>query len=426
MASIQPFKGIFYNSALTGNLDSLITQPYGFITSEELDHSLKKSPYNIIRLEYGTAGTGDDETENRYSRAAKTFQKWIERDVLRIAEQKSIYLYEQLFNLDGNNYTRHGVIAALGLEPYSSGVVLPHELTLFGPKKDHRKMLQHVQANIGPIFTVFPDVENQIEVLFNHCENLEPLVNFTDETGLTHRLWPVREGKKQAAFTAYMAPHSLLIADGHHRYTSALKFFQANKGKQPGSGFILAALFDINDPGVLMLPTHRLVWNMTADQKAILKQIINSDFTLLDRGDPRFLNKNRYLNELEDICREKCGMGWITKEKACLIIHEKAGGKGKANMPVSILHERLFKPALKTPDSYRNSGNAVTYTPDFNTVCKAVINGEADAAFIVNSIAVNEIYLRAKQGHFMPQKTTFFYPKLPNGLILYHMELSSS
>ncbi len=423
MASIRPFKAIFYNGNRINNFDSVITQPYGSITSEELDHLLKRSPYNIVRLEYGTAWAGDNETENRYNRAAQTFQKWIDSDIFSIARQKSIYLYEQKFSHDGNNYKRHGVMAALGLEPYSTGKVMPHELTIFGPKKDHLKMLHQVQANIGPIFTIFPDTENRIKTLFYGCKKFEPVIEFTDHTGVTHRLWPVRNQSEQDSFIAYIASHSLLIADGHHRYSSALKYYQSSGHKQQGAGFILAALFDLNDPGVLMLPTYRLVWNMNADQKNNLEQRVNRDFTILERGHPRSLNRNRYLNELETICNESCGMGWITREKACLIIPERV--TERTNIPVSILHERLLKPVFNSSRNNRNNNNSITYTADFNAACEAVIAGKADAAFIVNTVSVKDVYLRAKKGQVMPQKTTFFYPKLPNGLILYHMNLSS-
>lgn len=421
MASIRPFKAIFYNRAYVADHDSVITQPIGSITDQELKGQLEKSPYNIVRLEYGTSQPGNNESDSRYSRAAETFKQWMDSAVLQIVEQKSLYLYEQNFHHGSEHYSRCGVVAALKLEPYSTGTVMPHELTLFGPKKDHRKMLHHLQANIGPIFTLFPDVEKRIRALFESSKDLEPLVEFTDQSGLTHRIWPVRESRAQDSFIAYIASHSLLIADGHHRYTSALKYFQITGKKKHGAGFIMAALFDINDPGMLMLPTHRLVCGLNREQKETLQQKASREFKILDRGEAGSLNKDRYLGELGIICRKHRGMGWITREKAFLLIPERAVKSGA--LPVSILHSRLLKPALQASSGYQNEG-LVTYSPDFNAVRDAVLTGKADYAFIVDAVPVDEIYRRARQGQVMPQKTTFFYPKLPNGLILCHMDLS--
>jgi len=310
MAAIKPFKAIRYNPTLISDPGAVITPPYDVISAEEQDRLHQNSPYNIIRLEYGKTYPADNDSNNRYTRASDTLNKWLNAGILKADDEPLYYLYEQAYTYNSITYKRRGIVAALALESYQSKVVLPHELTMTGPKKDRLQLLSSSRTNISPIFTLFPDPEKRMADFFARLENDKPLFEAIEDSGQTHRLWAISDSALQADFTAYISEQPLLIADGHHRYETALKYYQDIQDTKgiipPGAANILTFMVSTHDSGLLMLPTHRLLRGLSSKDINALHQAINDQFTTIDFGDPRQLDRQKYWQELVQQCRYRC------------------------------------------------------------------------------------------------------------------------
>lgn len=426
MAVIKPFKGISYNQAEIKDLGSIITPPYDVISPEEQQQLYTKNPYNIIRLEYGKSSAEDNALDNRYTRAAETFQQWLNKKILRPDRARNYYFHEQTFQRQGQTMTRTGIMAALKLEPYSSGLVLPHELTMAGPKEDRFKLLEHSGANFSPIFILFPDPEQQVKTYRKQILNRRPAFEARDSSGQAHRIWPLDDPNLQAGLTAFMAARPVLIADGHHRYETALRYSQkTNLNRLPGAGYILATLVGSGDPGLLLLPAHRLVYGLQRKESELINRRIEREFNYLDRGRPENLDREAFIKELDRLGSESGGFGYITAFRAGLLVPKRK--PGRVDLPVTILHDRLLKPPLdlEKPGFRPPNGDnpdLLGFTADFSQALGAVLDKKAEAAFIIGFMSVSKVLERARNGRLMPRKSTYFYPKLPGGLILYHMK----
>jgi len=426
MATIRPFNGIRFDPATIKDLSAVITQPYDTISSEEQEYLHHKSPYNIIRLEYGKSNPSDTATDNQYTRAATTLHRWLDQGILTVEQTKSFYFYEQEFIFQQNKYRRRGFFAALKLEPYSNGTIRPHEATMAAPKEDRFHLLQATRANFSPIFTLMPDPENRIE---GYCRTImaeKPLCKVGENSNLVHRIWRVDQPDLIEDLTAYLEGQSLLIADGHHRYETALNYLEGLKSEAaPGAGYILAALVSIHDPGLLMLPTHRLLSGLNENEKARLEKMINESFTVLFENDLDCLNRADFLEKLNRISIEQNGFGYITGEKACLLIpdsiHDRTGGNAPA---VTLLHERLLNRFSRQTDSANSPAYSIDFSHDFDAALEKVTSGTADAGFFLGKFPVTKVLAETGQKRLLPQKSTYFYPKMPGGLVSYHMDYS--
>ncbi len=424
MAAIRPFKGIRYNQSKVNFLGNVITPPYDVIDNEEQKRLHDLDPYNIIRLEYGKTHPGDDSENNRYSRARETFNQWLNDQILFPENENCYYLYEQEYTYNQVNYSRRGIIAALKLTPYSEQVVLPHELTMSGPKADRLELLKNLRTNVSPIFTLFPDPDQQLDYFFSAINTDKPLLEAKEPSGQTHRLWAITSSDLQEKLTTYLRPQPLLIADGHHRYETALNYAgNQNSQKDPGSDYILTIMVSMKDRGLLVLPTHRLLSGLSQSQKDKLNRIIKNEFKLISLGDPHQLDRNYLLKEINKASLDHYGFGLITGRDACIL--KPLDNGSEKQLPVELLHERIIKPLFDQGEkSIIVDQEMISYPHDHNTAVDEVITGYADAAFILEPVAVEQVLEHARKGKIMPQKSTFFYPKLPSGLVLYNMDLS--
>ncbi len=431
MPHIMPFKGIRYNLDLISAPGSVITPPYDVISPEDQDMLYNQNPYNIIRLEYGKSFSEDSSEDNRYTRTAKAFNNWLDQGILQVDKDSFYYCHEQTFKWQDQIFQRLGILAALKLEPYSSGVVLPHEKTMAGPKEDRFKLLKHTGANFSPIMTLFPDQEQLMAACREKVCVKEPVLDAYDYSGNRHRLWPVDDRDLSVKLTACLKDRPALIADGHHRYETALHYSQkVNLNRLPGAGYILTTLIAAEDPGLLMLPAHRLVSTQNTAQETWLKTLIEKEFTFISRGLPGELKTQAFNQELESLAAKKRAIGFITEGRAGFLIPQR--NIASTDLPLTILHERLLEPVLtaeKNNDDHPQAGSSqqkiqLTFTPDLAEAITAVLERKADNAFIIAPMPVAKVLERSRKGLIMPRKSTYFYPKLPVGLVLYHCELS--
>jgi len=414
MAQIRPFRGIRFNPDIVKDLGAAITPPYDTIDPDEQERLHQKNPYNIVRIEYGKSHLNDDETDNRYTRASAVLRQWLEKDIIKPDKRDRYYFFEQSFLYREKEYCRRGILAALKLEPYNTKEVLPHELTMSAPKRDRLRLLSHTASNISPIFTLYPDPADQSGEFFSSVKSYPPLAEASDQPGQGYRLWALDDPGLQSELTGYIAEQPLLIADGHHRYETALDFYrQSAPDHRPGSGHILAALVSMKDPGLLVLPTHRLLEDLSPAPGSILQEQIAAKFHVQDMGHLKNLDRTCFFSALKEVSRDKHGFAFLNSRQTTLLAPLFESG----DLPVKILHEQLINPVLKI-------GGSLRFSHDFNSVVDALIDRRADAAFVLDAVPIDQVYKRARGGRLMPHKSTYFYPKLPGGLVIYHMHLS--
>ncbi len=423
MAEIRPFRGLIYNQALLGSLDRVIAPPYDVLGIEEQEFLYNLSPYNIVRLEYGKLFPDDNADNNRYSRAADTLSSWLAEGFIQPEKQNMLYLYEQSFSYNGHDYCRRGIFAALKVEPYSSGQVLPHEQTFSAPKADRFELLKSTRTNISPIFTLFPDPEELILRLLKEIGSAEPLFDIIDQSGQSHRLFKIDHPEQQKEIVQSIKAQALLIADGHHRYETALNYKDyRNEPDGSAADYILAILVSMKEPGLLMLPTHRLISNLQSETYAKLIKICNDNFDLVKMDQSASLDEQSFQAEWQRLTSDKQAFAMLTPDFNALLIPRS--GQGEELYGVELLHKLIIEPFLALPETASGLKDQLTFPHDFISARQAVLSDHPNSvAFILNPIPVEIIYKRALEGNVMPQKTTFFYPKMPGGLLLRNLDL---
>lgn len=423
MAKIRPFKGILYNREIVREPASVITPPYDVIGEKEQEYYYSRSPYNIIRLEYGRSGSDEGPGDNRYTRAAATFQQWFLEKALIADSEETFYIYRQSFDFGGETFHRTGIIAALRLEPYTSKVVLPHEETHSRPKSDRLDLLRSCRANFSPIFGLFPDPESSLLKSVKPLLETGPLLEIaSDDTGQGHRIWAAREPALQRELIKLLDDLPVFIADGHHRYETALHYAgESDSDRVPGCAYILANLVCLEDPGLVILPTHRLLKKLSGEGLKGLYRIIEEDFQVQRRETPETLDPAAFKAEMEMLGRKKPCLGLITPGRADLIAPRELPAGEK--LDVSVLQRLIIMPLFSKTEKGMLE-QLISYTHDTAGAVQAVISGEAAAAFILNPTPMDAVTERSLRGEIMPQKSTYFYPKLPSGLVILHHELS--
>ncbi|MBS3809906.1 MAG: DUF1015 domain-containing protein, partial [Desulfobacterales bacterium] len=265
MAEILPFCGIRYSQEKIRDLSEVVTPPYDVISEEEQEAYYQRHPNNVIRLDKAKATPGDTDTDTPYTRAAADFRRWLEQGVLIRDETPSFYLTSVGFSVNGEPITRYGLIAAVRLEPFESGVILPHEETFSKVKSERLELMKACHANFSHIFSIYSDRNNILATLKAEAEKKQPEAAFTDDSGHFHRMWKISDPEICRQVTGALKQRRLFIADGHHRYETALNYREWVRQNTPDfdenhpANFIMMYLCAVEDQGLIILPTHRLL-----------------------------------------------------------------------------------------------------------------------------------------------------------------------
>ncbi|HHM11944.1 MAG TPA: DUF1015 domain-containing protein, partial [Planctomycetaceae bacterium] len=278
MPQVQAFRGIRYDLAHVGSLRDVVAPPYDVIDAEMQDRLYKRHPCNVVRLILNREEPGDDDQENRYTRAARFYRSWLRQGVLTREADPALYVYQQQFDHNGRQYERLGVMARVRLEPFGQGTIYPHEETYPGPKEDRLKLMQACRANLSQIFGLVPDTEMKGgQLLASAILDRTPL-EAVDDLGVTHRVWPVTDVDWIQQVQAAYAGQPTFIADGHHRYETACLYRDLLAKEQGGldhqhpANFVLMMLVGMSDPGMIVLPTHRLFRGLPPIDSATLRE----------------------------------------------------------------------------------------------------------------------------------------------------------
>jgi uncharacterized protein (DUF1015 family) len=411
MAQIFPFQPYRYSPG-AGPLDTLVTQPYDKITPEMRSRYLSLSPFNLVRVILGERYPTDSDSDNVYTRAAAYLQDWIARGVLVQDAEPALFAYSQEYSVPdtGERMVRMGFIGLSAVEDYSQAVVHRHEQTLSGPKKDRLELLRHTRIHAGQLFMLYDDPAGEVDRILNEAAADAPTAEVVDEYRFTHRLWKITDPERIAAIQRAMAPKKLLIADGHHRYETALAFRDENPGLADAQR-VMMTFVNMHSPGLTILATHRLVGNLAAfDAQALIRTA-----ELRPAGDAAAL---RALWAQPHAGKVRIGVALAGIEPLYLYQADRAAG----DLDVVVLHQRLLGAALGINEESVREEKNTRYMRGLEPAIAEVRRGAAQAAFLLEPTPVAEVARVAFSGGVMPQKSTDFYPKLLSGLAIYKLE----
>lgn len=427
MAQIQPFKGYRFNPPKAGEIASLISQPYDTITPEMQEAYYKKSDYNIVRIIKGKEYDDDSTENNQYTRARDFFQDWVEKGIIVQDDKPSIYVYDQIYQLpNGETKSRLGFIALGKLESLDSGIVFPHEFTHSKAKVDRRNLLITTQVHWGQIFMLYSDPENAINTILRKQQELsEPLFTLTAEDNVGNKIWRVTDPAVIEQVQKLMADKSILIADGHHRYETAYGYMQEHP-EQPSAQYVMMTLVNMDDPGLSVLPTHRLLKPLPADNPDAFWEKAKEIF---DIKEFKISEKKQFLTSLIKQGQQTNTFGFYHGDNVFYTLAVKnAGIKDKfypdasrqylKDLDVSIFDELVINYALGLKEEKEKY---IAYSKDADETIQLVDSGEFKYAFFLNATKVSQVRSITSTGQRMPQKSTYFYPKLITGLIFYKL-----
>jgi uncharacterized protein (DUF1015 family) len=423
MADIRAFRGFRYDLGRAGALSDLVAPPYDVVDPTLQQKLYDQSPYNAIRLELTREEPGDTATSNRYTRAAQTLSAWQNENAMQQDTLRCLYVVEQEFTVEGKTYKRRGFIARVRLEPYGAGHIFPHEETMSGPKADRLKLFQATNMNISPLFGLYPDPNNEVFARLDaHMHRHLPL-EAKDHLGVVSRLWPITDEHTIGSAISSMAQKPVFIADGHHRYETGLKYLEEAKAagqvanEDAAANFTMMLLVSMSDPGLIILPTHRLVSGLpglTADQ---LKNALAPHFKLesaasaLDAWETIQMDGSQ---SMLGLYTKADGIWQVARFINPPLMAELAADHSDdwRELGVSLLHVAVLNKLLA------NAGApACKYVHLLREVEDAIAEGACDLAALVPPASMAHVEHIAGNREKMPPKSTYFYPKLLTGLV---------
>jgi len=426
LATVIPFRGIRYNTSRVPDLAAVVTPPYDVIDAAAQQRYYGQHLYNVIRLEYGQQYPTDDEAANRYTRAAADYRNWLQSGILIREPEAALYLQEQTFQQDGRWFCRTGFFARVALEEYATGQIRPHEETLSKPKADRLALLASCRANFSPVFSYYEDTGPDLDGEFDSIKKAPPQLDLVDESGVATKLWVVTDPAVHQKVADALRSRPLYIADGHHRYETALNYYRSEKEAYPGAAYILMYLVNTADPGLVILPTHRIVHSLPAFDLAILKERLQEDFTVEKTALPAAGQAKKLLEDRRQ--PEHTALMMITPEPAAYLltlrdhtlVRQLVSQRSEAwcSLDVAVLHVLILDRLLGLEQEALTQQENLTYTRDEADALHAVAGGQAQLAFILNPTQIEQVTAVAAAGDKMPQKSTYFYPKVLTGLVI--------
>lgn len=414
MAEVIPFRGILYNREKVSGGD-VVAPPYDIISPQLRDALYKKSSYNIVRIDSGMEYSGDNDGENKYMRAARYLGVWLEEGILVRSAPPGFYAYEMEYDAEGERKRLHGFFGLVRLEELGKGIY-PHEETHSKPKVDRLRVMSACEANTSPIFSLYNSPEKKASKVLEEVVMTEPYIEAEDNNTF-HRLWPIEEEKSIAMIRNDLADKAIYIADGHHRYETALEYQKMMRersasvtGKE-AYNYVLMFLANIADGNITILPTHRIVRYPHENALGILSEYFEIRTTSID----------------DDIIKEMKGKSqafgfYQGRDKKQYLLRYRGDGlrdmhHALKGLDVAILHELIFKDLLKVSE--------IAYEMDASIARKKVMDGGYDAVFFLNPTRVEDVESIALSSVRMPPKSTYFYPKVMTGFVINSLKNNS-
>jgi uncharacterized protein (DUF1015 family) len=435
MADVHPFRGWRYDLGQVGDLSDVTAPPYDVISPDQQRDLYERHPCNVIRLILNRDEPGDTDPEARYSRAAKFLRHWQSEGILIQEHEDALYVYHQEFDWEGRRYVRKGFLGRIRLEEFGKGRTYPHEQTLSGPKADRLALTKACRMNLSPVFGLYPDPDGEVnEVLDSAIQGMTPLVA-TDHLGVIHRVWPLTHVAAINEVRAQLRPAPVFIADGHHRYETANTYRNwlieqgQHRGESDPSNFVLMMMVGMSDPGLAILPTHRLVSgfpNISADDlaRALAPHV---EVESVGHG-PEAARKVWQRVELED-GQDVFGFGTASDGLWCFgrvldasPMAQLAADQSEAwrRLGVSLLHKLVIDHLLKA--EYPEASPQFKYVHLLEEATESIGAKSCDLACLVPPARIDHVETIASKFEKMPPKSTYFYPKLLSGLVFNPLE----
>jgi uncharacterized protein (DUF1015 family) len=433
MAEISPFRGICYNPEKIDDLSDVLTPPYDVISPQEQEQFYNRHPKNVIRLILGKINDDDTPDNNRYTRAAGSFGTWREEKTLVRDKTPALYLTAVDFSVGGVPYTRYGLIANVGIEPFEKKIILPHERTFSKTKSERLELMKTCKANFSSIFGLYTDTGEVLEKLKQAVSGREADSDLTDDKGHRHRMWRITDPAVFAYAREAFADKQIFIADGHHRYETALNYrnwlaetLPGFNADHPANG-IMMYLCSINDPGMRILPAHRLLMGVEPDASSSLIQKAADYFqvTPFPRDDAGLTALQTRL--AEDSPDTKIGVLLKDQPDAYLLslktgvmerlFGEEIPSEALRSLDVTVLTRLIFMELLGFDELRLDNEKNIAYTSIDKNAVDAIAGGECDIAFLLNPTAIDQVQAVAEEGLIMPRKSTYFYPKVITGQV---------
>ncbi len=438
MPEVHAFRGLRYDLGHVGALSDVVAPPYDVIDPDFQDALYKKHPANVVRLILNRSEPGDDEQENRYSRAARFLRNWVREGVLVQESDPALYVYHQVFTHGGLQFTRHGFMGRVRLERFGEGKIYPHEETHAAAKADRLKLIKACRANLSQIFGLYPDPSNETQALLEQAVRDRTPLEATDHLGVVHRLWPVTDVKTISNVVAHMTPKPIFVADGHHRYETACNYRDYLAAQNPlpdnhPANFVLMMCVSMNDEGMIVLPTHRLfrgLPHLTMNQ--LVQQLGTWFFTQRIAEGPEAAHQ--VWEKIEQENSQTTLALYTQADRAWLLARLTSEGQQKMaelasdhcgdwqGLGVAVLHRLIIENALGATDLPKPK-----YVHQVAEVVEALEQGDKSGdsfplAALVMPATLDHIRSISQHGERMPAKSTYFYPKLLSGLVINPLE----
>ena len=445
MADVRPFRGLRFAASAVSDLGLVLCPPYDVIDADDDRRLRERHPYNVVRLELTTASVAGG-PEGRYEEAAGTLRSWRDEGALVRDDAPAYYLHEVTFSLADGQATRREIIAAVGLEPWDRRVVLPHERTYPRAKADRLRLLAATETNLSPILVFFQrdraeldHQANAVDAAWTWTASRTPDAVGTDADGVGHRLWVLSDVALVGPLRAYFANRPIFIADGHHRYETALNYLEDRQQQAGGdlpadhpARFVMMHLIADDDPGLVILPLHRLIEGVPPDSAVGLVERLRGDFEIHERENRSAEQFNAALSEIHELGGRRQAVVLLpVGGNPLYLLSRSAGASPLAAIPadrdaswqaldVVLVDAAIVQPLLTAHGLHAE--DAISYTRDAHDAIQQVRSGAADLAVLVNPTRVEQVAAVALAGERMPEKSTYFYPKAPTGLVLRPLE----
>lgn len=426
MVKLRPFRGWRYNPGVVGDLASVICPPYDIIDKELEEELHRRSPHNAVYLEGAERPDWNAPASERYGQAAQLFQDWQDQKVLNRDEEPCFYLMSHSYEHHGSHLTRTGLIGCVGLEDYQRLQVLRHEYTQEPAVQDRVSLMDACNANFSPIMSLYRDASGWLNAAFDTAMTEPPLFRVTGDSGQETALWKIADEKTQARIADLFKDIPVFLADGHHRYEAALRL---RGQKQTGASgdvalahnYVMMTLFEFNDPGLLVLPYHRVVAGLSPPELQRLRSRLSDMFHTEDAGATDRGALEALLKQVADSSSRVMGVAGLESGRLNLLtLKETQDADQWGPLAVSegwILEEQVLKPILGDATPRR-----VDYAHDHQQALDQVSSGQQQMAFFLKPFPMDGFEAVVGAGHVLPRKSTFFYPKLPTGLVINQLE----
>ena len=419
MAKVTPFRGWRYNPAMVDDMSAVLCPPYDLITPQIQRELMDRHPLNVIHLEAGEGLDWSEDPAGRYAETAERFEQWLREGVLRQDEEPGFYLQRHGFILNGQERSRLGLIACVGIEDYETRQVLPHEFTEAPAIRDRVRLMESVAANISPIMSLYRDSDGELRSLFDRLTATRPEVDAKDEYGSHTTLWRISDPADVAAISRFFEARPVFLADGHHRYEASRQYQMARHaegadGASLAHNYVMMTLIAFDDPGLVVLPYHRNLGGLTDQQLSRVTDRLHDAFDV-EPVVPQ--SADELVAMVEERGQTVPVMAALTPQGAQLLTfrHEAAGDDWG---PLSVSEAWVLEEKVLRPELGDSTLEHLGFLHDHEAAAEGVANGALQMAFFMKPFPMDAFQDIVGQGQRLPRKSTFFYPKLPTGLVI--------